>query len=159
MLVEMLSGLVRTYGYVGIFMSSLIGSSTIIFPVPYLLLVFSSSSVLNPFVVGIVSGLGSSIGEMTGYALGFGGNKTILKKYEKQIESMRKLFKKYRGGIGIFLLSVTPFPFDIVGIFCGIIKYDAVKFFLLCLGGKVIKHTIIAYAGFYGLNWIFRIFA
>ena len=159
MVVVFLSSVVQVYGYAGIFIASLIGSATIILPVPYLLLIFSSSSVLNPFLVGVIAGVGSSIGELTSYFVGVGGSKTILKKYKKQFNKIEKVLENYKGDLGILLLSVAPIPFDLVGIFCGTINYNIKRFFIITIIGKIVKHLIIAYAGFYGIHWIFSTFA
>jgi membrane protein YqaA with SNARE-associated domain len=158
MITELIYSLVQTYGYLGIFLASLIGSLTIILPTPYLAIVFSAGSVLDPFLVGIVAGVGSSIGEMTSYFIGLGGNETILKKHKTKINKMKITLQKHGWDLGILVLSISPIPFDLVGLFCGSIKYDIKKFFLLTLVGKLVKHLIIAYAGFYGIQWIFATF-
>jgi uncharacterized membrane protein YdjX (TVP38/TMEM64 family) len=159
MVVELLANLVQTYGYVGIFLASLIGSATIILPAPYLILVFSAGSVLDPFLVGVIAGVGSSIGELTSYFVGLGGNKIILKKYKKKIDKIKKIFQENGWDKGILVLSISPVPFDLVGLFCGSIRYDIKKFFLLTLVGKLVKHLIIAYAGFYSVGWVISTFA
>ena len=65
-------GLVHTFGYLGVFLASLIGSATIILPVPSFALVIAAGSQLDPLWVGIISGAGAAIGELTGYGLGYG---------------------------------------------------------------------------------------
>lgn len=85
------------YGYLGIFLISLISSSTIIFPIPSAAFVFAAGAFLNPFLVGLSAGIGAAIGELTGYVLGIGGRKTVGKKWRKQIDKVEKLFQKYGG--------------------------------------------------------------
>ena len=41
------------YGYLGVFVISILGNATIIFPVPSLAVVFAGGSVLNPLFVGL----------------------------------------------------------------------------------------------------------
>jgi membrane protein YqaA with SNARE-associated domain len=138
------------WGYPGIFLISLIGNATIIFPVPSQLVVLYFGSILNPWLVGIVAGIGAALGELTGYALGRGGKKVIEKKYGKHLKGVKIWFEK----IGMFPLilffAMTPLPDDVTGILGGIIKYDIKKFLLATAVGKVILHIVIAWAGFYG---------
>jgi len=134
--------------------TSLLGSASIIFPLPSLILTFTFGLVLNPFLVGLVTALGSAIGESTGYLLGLGGKRILEKRYAKGIKRVKKTFEKYGSSFWIILLAATPLPDDIVGIICGIIKYDFKKYFIALFIGKLILSLILAYAGYYSLNWI-----
>jgi len=149
--------ILKPYGYLGIFLISLLSSATIIFPIPSAAFVFASGPILNPFFVGLLAGLGAAIGEFTGYALGIGGRKVMRKKWKKDIKNIEKLFQKYGGFFVILFFAATPLPDDLTGVFAGIIKYPVKKFFIACLIGKVILHLILAYAGFYSTRWILDI--
>lgn len=148
--------LIQTFGYIGIFLVAFIGTSTIILPTfPLSILVFFTGSILNPFFVGIAAGLGSATGELIGYGVGIGGKKVLLKKYKKSIERTEKLFQKYRGEVVIFLIATIPIiPFDVIGLFCGIIGFKWKRFYIAVLLGKTLRYLIIAFAGFYGLSWL-----
>lgn len=145
-----LQSIAETWGYTGIFFVSLIGNATIILPVPSQIIVMYFGSVLNPWVVGVIAGIGAGIGELTGYALGRGGKRIIEKKHEKLLRSIKIWFEK----IGMFPLliffAMTPLPDDVTGILGGMIRYDIKKFLLAVTMGKVILHVVIAWAGFYG---------
>jgi len=147
-----------SYGYIGIFLISLIGSATIIFPLPSAAFVFAAGAMLDPFLIGVIAGLGAAIGEFTGYALGWGGRKVINIKWKKWIKRTEEAFKRYGGFWIILLFAVTPLPDDIVGIIAGTFKYSVKKFFIASLIGKIILHLILAYAGFYGIGWILQYF-
>jgi membrane protein DedA with SNARE-associated domain len=171
MVVGFLLSLVTTFGYVGIFFASLIGNASIILPLPSAVLIFLGGKFLNPLVVGIVAAVGGSIGELTAYALGAGGGYLAKKrKNKKEIRKMKKKnsdwfvrankwFKNHNGFVIVFIFSVLPLPHDVIGIICGAIKYDVKKFFLATLLGRLIMYTIIAYAGFYGLDIIMNYFS
>jgi membrane protein YqaA with SNARE-associated domain len=148
-----------SYGYIGIFLISLIGSATIFLPLPSAAFVFASGAFLNPFLVGIIAGLGSALGEFTGYAVGLGGRTVMKKKWEKDIKKAKKLFEKYGGFFIIFFFAATPLPDDVVGITAGILKYPVKKYFLASLIGKIVLHLFLAYSGFYGMHWVLRHFA
>jgi membrane protein YqaA with SNARE-associated domain len=145
--------------YLGIFLITLIGYSTIFFPLPVAIFVFSVAGFLNPWLLAISAGLGSAFGEMTSYALGFGGRKLILKK--EQIEKLEKItdILKKRGTFFavLFLASLPFFGGDILGISAGFLKYDFKKFFLASFIGKTILHLAISFAGFFGISWIRKV--
>ncbi|MCB0107342.1 MAG: hypothetical protein KDE53_15585 [Caldilineaceae bacterium] len=54
------------WGYLGAFLISLVASATIILPAPGIVVIMAMGAALNPFVLGIVAGLGSAFGELTG---------------------------------------------------------------------------------------------
>ena len=147
-----------TWGYLGIFLISLIGSATILFPVPAFFVVFASGAVLNPWLVGIAAGAGSALGELTGYGIGFAGEKAISKKHEKWLKRANEWAGKYKMFTVIVIFAATPLPDDIVGILCGVIKYDVKRFFLASLTGKLIMNVSIALGGYYGLQWVIAVF-
>jgi uncharacterized membrane protein YdjX (TVP38/TMEM64 family) len=151
-------GIIYRWGYIGLFFISLITHVTIFFPFPNFIFIFTFGAILNPFLVGAIAALGSTIGESTAYVIGLGGKKVLEKRYSKKINKMRKTFNKYGSVLWIFILAVTPIPDDIGGLFCGIIKYDFKKYFLASLAGKLILSLILAYAGHYSLNWVLNYF-
>lgn len=157
-----LIGLVISFGYLGVFLASLIGSASIFLPVPSFLIVTAAGTTLNPVLVGVAAGLGAAIGELVGYLIGLGllyGKKKIGRKKEhKYTKLVKRWFAKKKGPAIIFIFALTPLPDDIVGVVCGAIKYDVKKFFLATLAGKILLHIALAYAGLYGLEIIRSLF-
>lgn len=145
---------VNKWGYLGIFFVSLISSASILFPIPDFILIFTLGSTLNPFLVALFAATGSAIGETTGYVLGLGGKEILEKKYSKRLKEIKKMFKKYGSIVWIIILGATPLPDDVVGIFCGIIRYDFKKFFIAAFIGKLILYSILAFSGYYSINWV-----
>ncbi|MBN2101395.1 MAG: DedA family protein [Candidatus Aenigmarchaeota archaeon] len=144
------------WGYIGIFLISLIGAATIILPLPSLFFVFIMGAELNPILVALLASVGAAIGEFTGYALGFGGSSLSEKnkKWKKEIEKTEKLFQKYGGFWVIVFVGATPLPDDVAGIVAGLLKYPPKKFLLATFIGKMILHLIVALAGFYSMGWV-----
>jgi membrane protein YqaA with SNARE-associated domain len=139
-------------GYSGIFLVSLLGNATIILPAPSLALVFAMGSALPPVLVGLAAGAGEALGELTGYAAGFGGQAVI---EDQKAYKRLKVWMQQRGGITIFVLSAIPNPFfDIAGIAAGTLGYPLWRFLLLCWLGKTIKTTAVAWAGAQSLTFI-----
>lgn len=150
-------GFVAATGYFGIFIVSLVGSASIVLPVPFIAIVFSSAVFLNPLLVGISAGFGAAIGEMTGYGAGYGAQ-TFIIKHKKWFALAEKWFQKHGGFFVIFVFAATPLPFDVVGLMSGAMKYPIRKFFVATLLGKIVANLIVAYAGFYSLGWILNYF-
>jgi membrane protein DedA with SNARE-associated domain len=148
--------LIATFGYLGVFLVGFIGSAAIVLPIPSYAVVFLAASTLNLFLVGLFAGLGASLGELVAYTLGKGGRKFILKdkKREKEFIQVESLFQKYGGFFAIIIIAATPIPDNVLGIFCGMIKYPIKKYFAASLIGKLIFHMVIAYAGFYSIGFI-----
>jgi len=100
---------------------------------------------LPPLLVGLAAGVGEALGELTGYAAGFGGRAVIedQRAYDRLADWMQR-----RGGITVFVLSVFPNPFfDLAGIAAGTLRYPLWRFLLVCWLGKTIKTIVVAWAG------------
>ena len=148
----------ETWGYLGIFIINIIGSATIFLPVPAFAVVFLFGAILNPWLVGLVAGLGAAIGEITGYVLGIGGREVLKRKEDKWFKKASKWSEKRGLFPVIILFAATPIPYDIIGILCGVIKYDIKRFFVATLIGKIIVNIALAWAGFYSMSWILAAF-
>ncbi len=51
-----------------------------------------------------------------------------------------------------------PFPFDVIGILCGLIKYDVKKFFAAVFIGRFALYLALAYAGSMGIKIVLDYF-
>ncbi|HEY40486.1 MAG TPA: VTT domain-containing protein [Dehalococcoidia bacterium] len=139
------------YGYLGAFLINLIANATIILPMPGQLLTFAFGASFNPLLVGLASGFGGALGEMTGYIAGASG-RGVLQDNRTYLNAVSWL-KKW-GMLVIFLFTVTPLPVDLVGIAAGALRYPVWKFLLVCFLGKAILYTGMAYAGAWGWDWV-----
>jgi membrane protein YqaA with SNARE-associated domain len=145
---------VNKWGYLGIFLVSLVSSATIIFPIPIFLILFTFGAIFNPFFVALAGAIGATVGNLTSYFLGLGGKEVLEKKYSKKLEKIKKTFHKYGSVFWIIFVNVTPLPNDIVGVFCGVIRYDFKKYFIASFIGQMILALFLAYSGFYSINWV-----
>lgn len=135
----------RNFGYLGVFLISMLGTATILFPLPGLLGAFVGGGVFHPFLVGIVGAAGAAIGELTGYFAGLGGNYFI--KNSRQFKKIQDELERY-GLIGIFLLSAIPNPiFDLVGIAAGVARLPVKQFLLATFAGLLVKYTLFSFLG------------
>lgn len=134
------------FGYVGIFLASLLTNASLILPVPGVLITSAMGAVFNPFFVALVAGGGATVGEITGYLAGFSGQRIVEKsKWHTKLEGW---MQKY-GDITIVVLAFIPNPaFDVVGIMAGAMKIPLYRFLIFCFIGKVLKMLVFAYGGF-----------
>jgi membrane protein YqaA with SNARE-associated domain len=150
-----LSGRIAEFGalgYLGAFIISLLGSATILVPVPGWAVVAALSTTLDPLLLGIFAGTGSALGELTAYLFGSGVAGILLEK-------RRKEFEKYRGWIrendfwAIFALSFLPNPlFDVAGLAAGASRVHWARFLAFCALGRVLRFVLFGYAGHALLN-------
>ena len=147
------------YGYLGVFLISMLGAMSIFVPIPYTVVIFTlgAQSSFDPLWIAVAAGTGSTIGEFSGYLIGFGGRRVIGEKYKKKMDFLTKLFKKF-GPIVIFVFSLTPLPDDLLFIPLGIMRYSLLQAFVPALLGKFVSNLIIAYSGRFSVDIIKYIF-
>jgi membrane protein YqaA with SNARE-associated domain len=138
--------LAQDYSYLGIFIISFIGSVSVVFPVPYTIVIYLMGAVLNPVFIAVSSGLGSALGEFSGYALGYYGRAVVSEERRRKMEYMVKLFDRY-GPAAIFFFALTPLPDDLLFIPLGVMRYPFWKIFIPAIVGKTLMSFILAYAG------------
>jgi membrane protein YqaA with SNARE-associated domain len=143
----------RRYGYAGAFFISMLASATILFPAPGWAVVVAMSRMLDPVTLGIVAGLGSAIGELTGYLAGEGTMEIIDEKITES-KRIRELVEKY-GPLAIFVLAFIPNPlFDIAGIAAGSAEVEWWKFLIATAAGRVLRYVLLALAGAFVLGFV-----
>ena len=143
----------KTYGYLGAFVISIILNATVIIPVSNMAIISSLGGVLPlPYVVGLAGGIGAAIGEMTGYIAGRSGRGLLSKS---NLYNRVEGWVKKRGWIAVFLLSIFPVVFDIVGIIAGALRMPIWRFFLAVWLGRTIIYIVAAYVGerLFSLPW------
>lgn len=133
------------WGYVGVALISFTSSATVILPAPGLAVVFSMGGVLNPIWLGILAGIGSGLGELSGYIAGASGRALI---NSDRVNPLLHRFASRYTLLALFVLAMLPLPvFDFVGILAGAMRLRLPVFLGAVLSGKIIKHIAIALAG------------
>ena len=140
----------ETYGYLGAFIVSIILNATIILPVSNMALMMALGTAMpSPVLVGLVAGLGAAIGEMTGYVAGRSGRDLVARS---QIYNRVEGWVRRWGWLAIFIFSIVPFVFDLVGIAAGALRLPLWKFFVACWFGRTILYVVMVMAAAYGLK-------
>ena len=144
----------QEYGIIGLFLNSLLAATAIPLPTEIL-----TSALLiggeNIVLVAIVLIIGSTIGGILNYFLGFGGNKLIKKikkksDIEKHEKKHNKLLDKF-GWTAIFFAAWIPIIGDLILISAGVKKMKFAKFSIFMVSGKIIKTIVVVL----GLGTIF----
>jgi len=151
-----LLGDAEAYGYLGVFLISVMASAVIIIPIPAIAVVFGLGAVLNPWLVGLMAGLGEPIGELTAYMAGYSGRVAMENRgfYVRLTNWMER-----RGSLILFLFSAIPnWFFDIVGVAAGALRYPLWKYLLVVFLGKTLKGWMVAFAGYWTLRLLLQHF-
>ncbi len=154
-----LSGDLWAYGYLGVFLVSILGSVVILVPIPSMPVVFLMGMILNPWLVALMVGLGEPIGEIPTYLAGRGGRASMEKWEKKRIFSWPTRFIRNRPSLFLFFFALLPNPaFDLAGATSGAMRYPFWKFLICLFLGKTGKGLIIAFAGYWTLHLLLKLF-
>ncbi len=146
------TAMLAAFGYPGVFVLSILANATVVLPAPGLVLVFGAPALgLNPWIVGIVAGVGATIGEFSGYIAGYSGSAAV--ENRAMYDRLHGYITRY-GPWVLTVLGFLPLPFfDLAGIIAGILKMPVHEYFLFTLLGKAPKMILIALAGAGALTW------
>ena len=101
----------------------------------------------NPPLVALVASIGGTLGEISGYLVGYGGRAFIAPDQSERYQ-MAERWMQRRGGFAIFLFALVPFfIFDFVGIAAGVFRYPVKKFLLYAWLGRLPRSFIEVYVG------------
>jgi membrane protein YqaA with SNARE-associated domain len=144
----------KRYGYPGAFVISVLFNATLILPAGNMLVQMAlGATVLSPVLLGLVSGTGAAIGESTGYFAGRSGRGLVAKS---QMYGRIEGWLRKWGVLTIFIFSIVPFVFDLVGIAAGALRFPYWKFFVACMLGRIVLYVaviLLASMGLHLLPW------
>jgi membrane protein YqaA with SNARE-associated domain len=140
-----------SYGYVGLFVLTLLANATIVIPSPALAAAFLGGTALNPWLVGIVAGVAAGLGETTGYLAGLSGsNLATTSRWYPRV----KTWVERWGVLTIFSLAAFPSPMiDLAGIAAGVLRIRFVSYLLACIAGKTVRYIGVAWIGYMWVRW------
>ncbi|GIV76380.1 VTT domain-containing protein [Litorilinea aerophila] len=146
------------WGYVGAFFISMIASATIILPAPGIAVIIAMGTALDPVLLGIVAGLGSAVGELSGYLAGASGRAFIPEEQRVYFNRLHGLTDRY-GAVLLAALAAVPFPlFDLAGVCAGMLRMNILVFLAAVAVGKSIKYIILILVGTAPLHMLHQLF-
>ena len=128
----------------------LLASGGLVVPVPALAITCTTATFLHPAAVAIIAGVAGTLGELTGYFLGYSGSSVLERRrfYQRVKGWMRS-----RGWLLLFVISAVPNPlFDVAGIAAGALRYPLWRYLVFVGLGKQVKFFMIAYACHYSVR-------
>lgn len=136
--------------YFAVFLVSIFGNISIIFPVPYVIFLWFLVIFrvwISPLLLGVAAGSGATIGETAAWLLGRGAAEALEDtKYGQRLKRYGSLIERGWGIPLIIFFAATPIPDDVLLIALGMMKYSYKKTILGCFVGKIIMCTVISYA-------------
>jgi len=142
----------KEFGYLGVFIISVLASATLFIPAPAWAVIIAMSRFLDPVLLGLVAGVGSAIGELTGYTAGSGAAKLL------HANSHFKRFKnwiKNNDLLAVFILAAIPNPlFDVAGIAAGSLGIKWWRYLISTAAGRTLRYILLAYLGAFSLQFV-----
>jgi membrane protein DedA with SNARE-associated domain len=157
-----------SYGLIGMLIVAFLAGSILSFtaiPIPYWLLVFAMPSVLAPrwgilapLGVGLTSALGTTLGHLPTFMIGYGGrsiSQRISKKFNNRFYNAAIEWAQKHGAWAAFLMSAVFNPLHLpMTIAIGALRFPPPKFLLYSFLGNAVKSLFLAFAGYFGLTWL-----
>lgn len=129
-------------------------SATIFLPAPGAAFAAVAGTVLDPLWAGIIAGLGSATGELSGYLLGYYGRRAVPTDTSRLWRLAERGFRRW-GFIALIVIASVPNPvFDALGILAGSLRYPLGRFWLATAAGKILKFLSISYLGWFFSIWM-----
>ena len=150
----------KSYGYLGAFLISLIGNATILLPgivLPILsglsIVLYPAAGLVGPVMVGLAGGAGAAIGEIVGYMAGYSGRGIVQnsRMYNRLVDWVRRW-----GAIAIFIFTLVPLFFDLVGLAAGVLRFPLWKFVLICWLGRTLLYVVFVVLAAWGWETVLR---
>ncbi len=153
-----LARVLGAYSYFGAFFIAFLASATVFVPAgPLQFAIVGMGRTLDPLLLGLVAGIGSGLGELSGFFIGH-GSAHFLKTKDKTLKWLLKLqssLLRRWAGPGVFLLSAMPNPFfDFAGIAAGLMGMKWHEFLFWCIAGRIVRFIMLAYAGAWSVAWL-----
>ncbi|RLI66777.1 MAG: hypothetical protein DRO88_00910 [Promethearchaeia archaeon] len=137
------------------FLISIIGNSSVMIIIPYVLVIYTLT-IENPHAwiwIGLLSGLGAALGEFISYYIGrlIGSVKSVKEsEVGEKFHRMKEQFERNPRVVPliVFVFAASPLPDDMILVPMGLMKYPYYKTFLPCVIGKTILTGITCFLGY-----------
>ncbi len=118
-------------GYLGVALTVLLASGSMVLPVPALATVCGASTFLVPLYVGLVAGGAETVGELTGYFLGYSGRGVVGGGRPPAAENLDAT----AGMAAAVSPGVPSQPGDLAGVTAGALRSSLERFLAVVLAG------------------------
>jgi uncharacterized membrane protein YdjX (TVP38/TMEM64 family) len=134
--------------YLVVFGTTLLATSVVFVPVAvHTTIMFTAAMWWNPLLIALVASVGATLGETTGYFLGYLGNSRGMVERLPAYGRILGWVQRY-GPFAVFAICLQPvLAFDIAGALAGASKMPLWKFYLGCWAGRVPRYVLVSYFG------------
>ena len=138
---------VEQYGLIGAFIVSLTSSATVVLPAPGILIILSMAEIIDPWRLGIVTGIGGGLGGGTAYMAGALG-RDAMGESSRIKQRMTDLFNSKWGMVILFVGNLIPFaPGDAISAIAGISRFPILQFFIYVIIASILKMIALSWLG------------
>lgn len=148
-------------GYLIIFLLAMVGGLNMFTGIPYhLVLVTLGAGGLNPFLLGLSTGIGVMMGDSVSYLVGYHGREVLSPRFQAlfgRVYTWALTQPSWRIPLMLFLYgSLIPLSNDVLVIPLGIAHYPYWKLMIPLGLGNIVFNTGAALLGAYGLAEFFQ---
>jgi len=145
------------WGYLGCFVINILASGTLVMPGFGMLITFTLGGVLHPTIVGVVAGIGETLGALSAYFTGYTGRGWFWDSNNSLYTRFSNILHRH-GSKAVFVMAsvFNPvyYPFAVL---LGMLHFGWMRFFLATWAGRTIKNMALAYLGYFGLRSILEL--
>jgi len=149
--VEWFIYLVSQFSYLGVILLSFVGSSLVVFPIPYHIVIFwlGAYSNMDVLLIALAGGLGAAAGQSVSYLVGYAAHSVFSEDRRRRFEAIFRIIARYKyvTPVLIFIFALTPLPDSLIFIPLGLLHYTFLRVFIPCFLGKMCMLYIVAYGG------------
>ena len=131
-------------GYLGLGLVNFFGSLIPFVPLPGFLLLatMAAGEQFDLHILALLSAIPATVAKQIIFYVSYGGRRIINEKTRKRMRPFERLVKRY-GAAAAFVAAATPIPDDLVYVPLGLAKYNAKRFFIATLTGKIVLSYVI----------------
>lgn len=131
-------------GYLGLGLVNFFGSLIPFVPLPGFLLLatMAAGEQFDLHILALLSAITATVAKQIIFYVSYGGRRIINEKTRKRMRPFERLVKRY-GAAAAFVAAATPIPDDLVYVPLGLAKYNAKRFFIATLTGKIVLSYVI----------------
>ncbi|QQS61627.1 MAG: VTT domain-containing protein [Candidatus Moraniibacteriota bacterium] len=151
------------HAYIALFLSALLGGTSIFIPFPYYLVTISLGAAgFNPLSLAIVAALGTAIGDTTTYFIARSGRIFTPSRarvyFSRIVYSLKEKHPSFVPFFTFLYAAFLPLPDDLIMAPAGFVRYPFKRIILSLFLGKVVFNGLLAFAGLYGWERLVLIF-
>lgn len=130
----------NSLGETGLFILAFTESSFFPIPPDFLYIPMILSGAQNPYMLALIASIGSVLGAVFGYGIGYFGGRPIIqfilgKHSETVLNKAEAFFEKY-GSMAVLIAAFTPIPFKVFTLAGGMAKMPLLPFILYSSLGR-----------------------